>query len=189
MRCYASLSTGTANSACAPFAYRKYAMLRLALYGNRELRLRSVCVSKICDATPRIFSSLYPYRIKLARMGILILSLHSGGAANEKTSVFVLWIRGMVSGNFMDRIAFFASGKFYHEGNHLPFNVSHLWLRSPDPPGIQKDPIPPGIFSRRPLHGRFLSRGIYKRLCFASLSYVSVGLHKCASSVQRDHPS
>ena len=58
-------------------------MLRLAF---REPRtpLRSVCVAEISDATPRIFPSLYPYRIKLARMGMLILTFYEGGLPMNK---------------------------------------------------------------------------------------------------------
>ena len=162
-------------------------MLRLAF---REPRtpLRSVCVAEISDATPR-FSFIIPLPYKIGKNGNVNFNFLRGRLTNEQTSISLLRIHRMVSGNTLDGTSFPASGRCCHERHHIPSYVPHLRLCGADHPCLPQDQKSSHFSSRMPVYCRFLLRGIYQRLYFAGFSHVPLGLFRCSSPVPGNHPS
>ena len=185
-------------------------MLRLAF---REPRapLRSVCVAEISDATPRFsgtansaslrlrsgnircyashISFIIPLPYKIGKNGNVNFNFLRGRLTNEQTSISLLRIHRMVSGNTLDGTSFPASGRCCHERHHIPSYVPHLRLCGADHPCLPQDQKSSHFSSRMPVYCRFLLRGIYQRLYFAGFSHVPLGLFRCSSPVPGNHPS
>ena len=134
-------------------------------------------------------SFIIPLPYKIGKNGNVNFNFLRGRLTNEQTSISLLRIHRMVSGNTLDGTSFPASGRCCHERHHIPSYVPHLRLCISDPAGLSENKKLSSSAAGILIYCRFLCGRIHQRLYFASLSHVSLGLLPCSPSIPGNHPS